>query len=398
MRDGEYARTVESKGCPVCGAAESRDFFALTRIPVQDGLLYPTRPLALEAPVGDIRLAFCPSCGHVFNRSFEPGKLRYDGDYEASLHHSPTYANFLRDLARRLTEVHRLHGKTILEIACGNGDFLRLLAGFAGGRGIGFDPSLRIGEADTDGGRLEFVADFYSERYSGRDADFVCCRHMLQCLPDPRPLLKTVRTALGDRPVPVYFEVPNALRMFRDDVLWYVTYEYSSFFTPTSLARLFESAGFEVLALSDCLGGDYLGIEARPAEGIRPVRDTRSEVAAIARDIGQFGRAAEEMLVRWEARLEELRRSKRRVAAWGAGGRAITFFSQLHVGDEIPWVADINPNRQGRFLPRTGQRVVAPEFLREYRPDAVIITNPTFEAEIREQARSLGLASEFLVL
>ena len=398
MREDESTRTLEAKGCCVCGSAKTRDFFTLTQIPVQDGLLYPTRPLALQAPVGDIRLAFCPSCGHISNRSFEPAKLRYDADYEASLHHSPTYANFLRDLARRLTEDHRLQGKTILEIACGNGDFLRLLARFAGGRGIGFDPSLRVGEADTDGGRLEFVADFYSERYAGREADFVCCRHMLQILPDPRPLLKTLWTALGDRAVPVYFEVPNALRMFRDDILWYVTYEYCSFFTPTSLARLFESSGFEVLALSDCFGGDYLGIEARPADGVRPARDRRSEVAAIARDVGRFGRAAEEMLARWEARLEELRRAGRRVAAWGAGGRAITFFSQLHVGDEIPYVADINPNRQGRFLPRTGQRVVAPEVLREYRPDAVIITNPTFEAEIREQARGLGLASDFLVL
>ncbi len=398
MREGEESKIVEAPGCNVCGSVESRDFFALTQIPVQDGLLYPSRPLALEAPVGDICLAFCPSCGHIFNRSFEPEKLRYDAEYEASLHHSPIYANFLRDLARRLTEAHHLHGKRILEIACGNGDFLRLFARFAGGRGIGFDPSLRAGEADTDGGRVEFVADFYSERHSAREADFICCRHMLQCLSDPRPLLETLRTALGDRPVPVYFEVPNALRMFRDDILWYVTYEYCSFFTPTSLARLFESAGFEVLALSDCFGGDYLGIEVRPARGGRPVRDTRSEVAAIARDVGRFGRAAEEMLTRWEARLDELRREKRRVAAWGAGGRAITFFSQLHVGNEIPCVADINPSRQGRFLPQTGQRVVAPELLREYRPDAVIITNPTFEAEIREQARSLGLASEFLVL
>ena len=398
MREGEDAQSVEAKGCRVCGSAKTRDFFTLKQIPVQDGLLYPTQSLALEAPVGDIRLAFCSSCGHIFNRSFEPEKLRYDANYEASLHHSPIYAKFLRDLARRLTEVYRLQGKTILEIACGNGDFLRLFARLAGGRGIGFDPSLRIGEADTDGGRVEFVADYYSERHSDGDADFVCCRHMLQCLSDPRPLLETLRTALRDRLVPVYFEVPNALRMFRDDILWYVTYEYCSFFTPTSLARLFESAGFEVLDLSDCFGGDYLGIEARPARGSRPARDTRSEVATIARDVDRFGRAAEEMLARWGARLEDFRREKRRVAAWGAGGRAITFFSQLHVGDEIPYVADINPNRQERFLPQTGQRVVAPEFLREYRPDAVIITNPTFEAEIREQARSLGLASEFLVL
>ncbi len=394
---GSFSITA-AEGCRVCGSAAGRDFFTLERMPVQDGQLYSTRSLALEAPAGDIRLGFCPDCGHIDNRSFEPEKLRYDRHYEASLHHSPLYAEFLSDLAGRLTVAYRLQGKTVLEIACGNGDFLRLLSRRAGARGIGFDPSLRVAGADTDGGRLEFVADYYTERYSDRPADFVCCRHLLQSLPDPRALLRTLRSALGDRRVPVYFEVPNALRMFHDEVLWYVTYEYCSFFTPASLARLFESEGFEVLGLSECFGGDYLGIEARPATDGGPGRDRHAEVAAIAEDVGRFERAAEEMLSQWGSRVEEFRRSGRRIAAWGAGGRAITFLSQLRVGEEIPYVADINPNRQGRYLPGTGQRVVAPEFLREYRPDVVIITNPTFDAEIRAQARALGLTSDFLTL
>jgi SAM-dependent methyltransferase len=398
MREARSERTEAASRCRVCGSAARRDFFAFERIPVQDGQLYATRSLALDAPVGDIRLAFCPSCGHIDNRTFEPEKLRYDGEYEASLHHSPLYAQFLRDLALRLTATYGLRGRTILEIACGNGDFLRLLARAASARGVGFDPSFRVSQADTDGGRLEFVADYYSERYSDRTADFVCCRHLLQSLPEPRPLVRSLSRTLGDRPVPVYFEVPNALRMFRDEVLWYVIYEYCSFFTPASFARLFESEGFEVLGLSECFGGDYLGIEVRPAAGGGAARDRRAEVDAVAEDVARFTRAADETLARWRSRMEELRRSGRRVAAWGAGGRAITFLSQLRVGDEIPFVADINPNRQGRYLPGTGQRVVPPEFLREYRPDVVIVTNPTFDAEIREQARSLGVTSQFLTL
>jgi ABC-type hemin transport system substrate-binding protein len=64
----------------------------------------------------------------------------------------------------------------------------------------------------------------------------------------------------------------------------------------------------------------------------------------------------------------------------------------------MPNIVDINPARIGKYLPGTGQRVVAPEFIVEYEPDVVIVTNPIYEAEIREQIRGFGVDPEVLVL
>jgi hypothetical protein len=61
-------------------------------------------------------------------------------------------------------------------------------------------------------------------------------------------------------------------------------------------------------------------------------------------------------------------------------------------------VVDINPERQGQYLPATGQVVVSPQHLAEYRPDTLIITNPTYTNEIERQVQQLGVACEFLVL
>ena len=67
--------------------------------------------------------------------------------------------------------------------------------------------------------------------------------------------------------------------------------------------------------------------------------------------------------------------------------------------DEIEHVVDINPYRVGKFLPGTGQRIVAPAFLREYRPDNVVIMNPIYLREVEhELARQRCEASVYTIL
>jgi hypothetical protein len=49
-------------------------------------------------------------------------------------------------------------------------------------------------------------------------------------------------------------------------------------------------------------------------------------------------------------------------------------------------------------LPGSGQKIVAPDFIVEYKPDLVIITNPTYADEIREQIGTYHLNPEIWIL
>ena len=119
----------------------------------------------------------------------------------------------------------------------------------------------------------------------------------------------------------------------------------------------------------------------------------------MANAVAVFEREARRLLDQWRSRLDAVRRSGKKSVAWGAGGRAITFLSVFELSDDqVAYVVDINPNRQGLYLPKTGQRVVSPDFLRKERPDVVLITNSTFEKEIRAQIGALGLSPDVYVL
>jgi hypothetical protein len=59
-------------------------------------------------------------------------------------------------------------------------------------------------------------------------------------------------------------------------------------------------------------------------------------------------------------------------------------------------VVDINPNRHGFFMAKTGQQIVGPDFLEEYRPDVVIVMNPVYKGEIVADLKQRGLEPEVL--
>jgi hypothetical protein len=95
--------------CPVCDADEVKGFLEIPRVPVYCNVLWPSREEALAAPRGDLDLAYCGGCGHVFNRRFDPGLVEYTGDYENSLHYSPRFQEYADKLAADLIARHDLH-------------------------------------------------------------------------------------------------------------------------------------------------------------------------------------------------------------------------------------------------------------------------------------------------
>ena len=82
---------------------------------------------------------------------------------------------------------------------------------------------------------------------------------------------------------------------------------------------------------------------------------------------------------------------------WGAGTKGVTFLNA--VGESgIEYAVDLNPRKHLSFIPGTGQQVVSPSFLREYRPDVVLVMNPIYRDEIEDQALGVGIAPEVLTV
>ena len=275
-------------------------------------------------------------------------------------------------------------------------------------RGWGYDPSY-VPEPGYTAPNVTFVQDFYTEKYLDQRADLIVCRHVLEHIPDPDTFIAQVRRAVGRQHAVVFFEVPNSLWTLRRGGIWDVIYEHCSFFSPYSLAHLFRRHGFDVLAVNEVFGGQFVTIEVVPAEageqesggaGEQPSATASfspADLAALTADAHTFAANFQAKRDEWGERLRALAATGRHGVVWGAGSKGVTFLNAMAAGDEIAAVVDINPRKQGKYVAGTGQRIIAPAELAELRPDFVIIMNANYREEIGRMLAEVGVDAQIMV-
>ena len=389
------ADSIAAHVCPSCGGRAGRPFYEVEDVPVHQVKLVRTRHEALNCTRGDIALCFCPRCGFVWNGAFDPARMRYRDDYESTQAVSPTFNAFHERLARDLIGRFDLHGKRVVELGCGQGEFVTMLAELGENEGFGFDQVIR---QPGRSGRVTFVKDLYAEPYRDLEPDFVCCKMTLEHVHDVAEFLCGLRRTVGERPeTVVFFMIPEITRILELRAFWDVYYEHCSYWSPGSLARAFRSAGFDPLQVWTDYDDQYVLIAARPGSGKGEILAAEEPPAALAAKVASFSEAVALDRARWRARLERLRRAEQKTVLWGGGSKAVAFLTSLGLTEEIAYAVDLNPRRAGTFIAGTGQAIVAPEFLAHDRPDVIIVMSPIYLPEITAQLHSLNVHPTRLV-
>ena len=382
--------------CPSCKSSNTNIFLNIPKVPVHCNLLWETSDDALRAPMSEIILGFCEDCEHIFNCAFDPALMEYTQQYENSLHFSPYFQDYAMELADRLIETYDLHGKSIIEIGCGKGEFLKLLCERGGNRGVGFDSSYEnVGETDSDL-EITFIKDFYSDRYLNYRPDFICCRQVLEHIQYPYDFMTDLRRMIGNKDTIVFFEVPNVDYTLKDLGIWDLIYEHRSFFSRSSLMYLFKACGFSVRNVAQSYEGQFLCIEAVPEKLHTDTKGERICDMKMRHNVEKFTETFWARIETWQEKVRMMERSGQKAVLWGAGSKGVTFLNMIGGKEKIKYVIDINPRKQGKYIPGTGHKILPPEFLREFRPDIVIIMNPVYINEIQQMLDSYGLSAQLM--
>jgi SAM-dependent methyltransferase len=383
--------------CIVCGSSDLTKLVELASVPVVGPQLLRSSEEARAVARDDIRLVGCRYCGHVFNAAFNAALVVYDESYENSLMGSSHYRRYSEDIISRLVSTYGLAGGTAVEIGCGRGEFLRMLCERGLGKGIGFDPGRPTNE-DTGGeAAITIISDIFTPSLAPR-ADIVCSRYVLEHLPHPVDLLRSIREAYASHPARVVFiEVPNGTYMLDEFGIWDPLYEHPSYFTSSSLAHALRLAGLTPGPINVGFGRQFLAAEATFAPSDMDKQSPRSpNTRSFAGFAERFGKA----LMDWQDWLGHARWNGERLALWGAGAKSVTFLNVLDRSGKraIERVIDINPLKAGAFIAGTGHPIVPPAVLQQHPPDRVLVMNPEYETEIREVLNELGLDVELTVV
>jgi SAM-dependent methyltransferase len=389
---------MEHNFCPNCKGSHIEGFFKIKNAPIYSLVTVKTKEEALKVPRKDIELAFCHSCGFIFNRLFDTSIDYFSMGYEDQQGFSNTFMQYLKRISNELIEKYSLQGKTFIEIGCGKGDFTNLLAQLSGGKGIGIDPAYEEGRQTNP--NLIFHKELYSPKHGHIDCDLICCRHTLEHIHNTNGFFSLLRESLGQSRKPaLFFEVPQINRILDDLAFWDIYYEHCSYFSPSSFAKLLRLTGFDVLDLRIDYNDQYLLVEAIPTtkpKGSPMLIEEGIDVQKYR--IDRFRTKIAAQLKDWHHRLSEMKKDNKKVAVWGGGSKSVGFLTNFSDLNLIPYVVDINPYMENNYIPGIGSKYVQPVFLKELSPDVVIIMNQVYEKEITKTLSDMGLYPEIYSL
>lgn len=357
-------------------------------VPVHQNQLCASADEARAVVLGDLRICHCQSCDFVWNSAFDPNLLSYHHAYDNTQTCSPRFTRHLESLVALLVDERGLRGRRIVEVGCGNGEFLRrLVVADDSNSGTGFDPSYRGPLQDVDG-RLVFERSFFGADEASGAADVVVSRHVIEHVDEPLAILELMRQAIASASDPCLFlETPDVAWILERQVVWDFFYEHCSYFTPHSIQVAARIAGLEVVGVDLVFGGQYLWAQTRPAQpgsaSLAPL-----PAAGLAAAAEEFENAERRLWERLADQLAELAAAGP-VAVWGAGAKGVTFVNQLDpAAAMLSCVIDLNPAKQGCFLPGTGHPILSPQAAEEQGVATAILLNPNYEQEIRDMLAS----------
>jgi hypothetical protein len=280
----------------------------------------------------------------------------------------------------------------VLEIGCGDGSFLALLAQRGAAPCTGVDPSAGPAALTMLPPGVTIVSDFAGDE-PGLTARLIVSRQVLEHLAEPRVMLARIRGNMEPERGRVFAEVPNGLAMLRDLAIWDLIYEHFSYFTPSSLSVLMTSNGLALDSIEETFDGQFLCATARhtvgrtddiavdPAEAVAYARDFRTRYLAKRSE--------------WGARLAQLSAAGRKAVVWGAGSKGITFLN-LFATEAVVAAIDINPRKRGMFVAGSGCPILGPDDLQDIAPDVVIVMNASYTAEIATALSERRIRGEIL--
>ncbi|WP_434632931.1 methyltransferase domain-containing protein [Chromobacterium sp. CV08] len=317
-----------------------------------------------------VRLALrqCGGCG-LAQLDAEP--VPYWRDVIRAAGISPEMRDFRLGQFGAWLERHGLKGRKVLEVGCGRGEYLSLLAE-AGADAYGVEHLEDSVDACARAGlRVErgFV-DGPETRLSAGPFDGFMILNFLEHIPSAHLTLRGIAANLADGAVGMV-EVPNFDMIVEKGLFAEFIPDHLFYFTEGTLRRLLEANGFEVL---DCRAEwhDYVLsaiVRKRAPQDLSALAACQGALRASFDDfLGRFGEG--------------------RVAIWGAGHQALALISLMDIAGRIRYVLDSAPFKQGRYTPATHLPIVPPQRLQDGEVDAVIVLAASYSAEVVRQIQA----------
>jgi hypothetical protein len=391
--------------CRSCGSLDLEPVLSLGDVPLVNALVEPGEGEPdRRYPLATVR---CPECTLMqITETVSPEILFRNYPYFSSF--SDT---FLAHAGRFATEAIRElpdHDTLVIEPGSNDGYLLQHFVA-AGVRSIGIEPAENVATVARERG-IETISEFLDEELAGRIvaehglADLVIANNVLGHVRDLHTFVAGLRVLAGNRGE-IVVEVPYLCELINRLEFDTIYHEHVSYFTVTSLTRLFEPHSLAIAR-----------VDRMPVHGgslrlrIASAREPDASVGRMLDEEQAWGVGRPERFARFADGVASLRVELRElisgmassgasVAGYGAAAKGVLLANACGLDARlVQFVVDRNPHKQGKLLPGVRIPVRPPEALLEERPDYCLLLAWNIAEEIVEQqAEYRRLGGRFVV-
>ena len=315
-----------------------------------------------------------------------------------------SYSTSWRQQAKAYTEKMRRELKLsdrslVVEVGSNDGYLLEYFV-HAGVPVLGIEPAANVAKAAEARGVPTLVKFFGRQTAKelvaeGRQPDLLLGANVLAQIPDLNDCVAGMKILLKPGGV-ITIEFPHLMRLIADNQFDTIYHEHFYYFSFLAAERIFAFHGLTLFDVEELpTHGGSLRIYARHADdSSKPLTERAKELRTQETSIGTgtlaYYRSFTEQVHETKRRLLEFlidaKRNRKTIAGYGAPGKGNTLLNYCGIRtDFIDYTVDMNPYKQGKFLPGTHIPIYHPDKIAETKPDYVLILPWNLKDEIMQQ-------------
>ncbi|MGH1488616.1 MAG: methyltransferase domain-containing protein [Acidimicrobiales bacterium] len=360
---------------------------------------YLTDPSVAEAAY-PLRVLVCDSCWLVQTEDYAAADELFSADYAYFSSYSESWLQHSERYVQAMIERLQLAEKScVMEVAANDGYLLQYVLA-AGIPCYGVEPTASTAKVAREKG-IDIVEEFFGVELGrrlaaeGRAADLTAANNVLAHVPDINDFVGGFAEVLKPAGVST-FEFPHLGLLVSEGLFDTIYHEHYSYLSLTAVNRIFAENGLTVFDVEKITthGGSLRVFAQRSDTGSRPIEST---VADLLSEEAAAGVPTAAYYEGFQPRVDAIRHDLleflstaaadgKSVAAYGAAAKGNTLLNYSGVGSEqVLFVVDANPHKQGQYLPGSHIPIVAESVLKEQRPDYVLVLPWNLMGEIAAQ-------------
>lgn len=375
--------------CPVCGTPESEKLMHI-EMEIPDNVCLPK----------NYDVVACNKCGFAYAKLEGVTQKNYNEYYSKNNDYSDEKIrikfNKELDLARmELIKKHISTDAKILDIGCGNGDFLVELKKNGYNNIKGIDPSENSVEVVKERGIDAEIGNIFDIQAEDEKYDVVCCNAVLEHIYDLKGCIEKLKGRLKGVGAKIFVDVPGmeGINEYLAMPAENFNCEHINYFTFQSLDNLFCINGFKRISNKEDY---YLFLKNASLLDIGAIYELKELVIEnwkkdeeSARAILQYFSTIEKQMI---PQIESLRKElmkEERVVIWGGGNYAFQMLSLLpEIKKKINYFIDSNCNKLGRKI--AGKEIRSIEEMPED-DTLVVICSMNYAEEMAAECEKKGV-------